>query len=203
MTANLTPCRPGQRPVRAASARRVDARACALARLRAGVRRGFLAVVAARFVVAHARDRFGPGVAAAFSFRATASRSRFSWLALAAAAHASCRDTRASASSKASALIAARTCVACRAAPTRVLRDLTARPTPIQLRILGARLANTIVQRDQPVLVEIDECGTLRVAQQRLLGLGEHGPYGVVHGVPWMAAKRSAAYWHRCRRRKP
>ncbi len=113
MTANLTPCRPGQRPARAASARRVDARACALARLRAGVRRGLLGRGRRPLRGRARRDRLGPGVAAALSFRATASRSRFSWLALAAAARASRRDTRASASSKASALIAARTCVAC------------------------------------------------------------------------------------------
>ena len=184
-----TPCRPGRRPVRAASARRVDTRACALARLRAGVRRGS---GRGRRHLHHRgpADRFGPGVAAALSsapprvVRASVG-SRWPRRPRELPRHAGERVL------KASALIAARTCVAS-AAPTRVLRDLTARPTPIQLRILVRALRTRScngIGRSSSRSTRAERA----VARATLSRSRWAGPYGVVHGVLGIADKRTPA----------
>ena len=162
MVSPPTLCRAG--PVSAGACRlgprRVDARACALARLRAGVRRGFFAAVAARFVRrAHAtasaralRRPFVPRrlrVARAFSWLARG-RGRLGELPRHPGERVLERlglDGR------------ARTCVGVRAAPTRVLADLTARPAPYSFEYLLRARRTRSCQRDQLVLVEVDECG--------------------------------------------
>ena len=191
MTANLTPCRPGQRPVRAASARRVDARPAhwpACGPECAGASSPWSPPVSWSRVHATAS---AAGVAAAFSFRAAASRSRFSWPR---AGRGRLRELPRHAGERVLESLGldrgARLASRARAAPTRVLRDLSARPAPIQLRVLGARPCehDRAARSAGP---RRDRRGrTLRVAQQRLLGLGEHGPYGVVHGVPGWRTKR-------------